>query len=142
MTAVQLDDMPTAERMLRRLIAVNPDAAHAYNALGYSLAERGLRLGEAQSLIEKALQLSPSDGYIQDSLGWVQYKQGNLDAARKTLTAAYARQPDAEIAAHLGEVLWQLGEHDAARATWKKGQRLAPNNKALQETMQRLDPAR
>lgn len=141
MAAENLDDVGTLERLLRHLIALNPEAAHAYNALGYTLAERGIRLQEAQALIEKAVQLAPEDGYIQDSLGWVQYKQGHLQEARDTLAAAYERQPDAEIAAHLGEVLWQLGEHHAARDTWKKGSVLDPDNQTLRETMQRLDGA-
>ena len=138
MAAERLGDVATLERLLRRLIALNPEAAHAYNALGYTLAERGIRLQEAQALIEKAARLAPEDGYIQDSLGWVYYKQGNLQKALDILQAAYRQQPDAEIAAHLGEVLWQMGEHDAARAAWEKGRKLDPDNAALHETMQRL----
>lgn len=140
MAAERLDDLGTLERLLRRLIAINPEAAHAYNALGYTLAERGQRLPEAQALIEKAVQLAPDDGYIQDSLGWVHYKRGQLAQARDILQAAYQRQPDAEIAAHLGEVLWHMGEHDAARTAWQQGSALDPDNASLRETVQRLDP--
>lgn len=140
MAAERLDDLPTMERLLRQLTDLNPDAAHAYNALGYSLADRGLRLDEAQALIEKAVSLAPDDGYVRDSLGWVYYKQGQLEQARATLQAAYDQQPDAEIAAHLGEVLWHMGQHDAARDAWAKGQQLDPDNPALVDTMKRLDP--
>ncbi|MDR2155552.1 MAG: tetratricopeptide repeat protein [Burkholderiaceae bacterium] len=126
------------ERLLRRLIEVAPQDASAYNALGYSLADRGERLHEAKALIEKAVKLSPDDHFIQDSLGWVEFRLGRVQEARGLLEAAYKKRPDPEIAAHLGEVLWVLGEHEAARAIWREGQRLDPDNATLVKTLQRL----
>jgi tetratricopeptide (TPR) repeat protein len=113
MAAEQLDRTDEMERLLRRVIKLKPDSAQAYNALGYSLADRGVRLPEARTLIEKAVQLAPDDAFIQDSLGWAEFRQGQLGRAQRTLQAAFDKRPDAEIAAHLGEVLWALGERDA-----------------------------
>lgn len=141
MAAEKAENLAEMERLLRRLIRLRPDSAHAYNALGYSLANRRLRLAEARRLIDKAVALSPDDAYIQDSLGWVVFRQGQVAEARRILEAAYKRRPDAEIAAHLGEVLWALGERDEARAVWQKGQRLNPDNETLLETMQRFGGA-
>jgi predicted Zn-dependent protease len=133
--ANQLDD---AERLLRQLITLDPQSAAAYNALGYDLADRGLRLEEAKQLIEKAVTLVPHDAFVRDSLGWVQYRLGNLDEARRILENAFKQQPDAEIAAHLGEVLWAQGEHDAARAIWRQGLSLDAKNETLQKTLERF----
>lgn len=138
MSAERLDRLGEMERLLRRVIELKPDAAHAYNALGYALADRGLRLPEAKALIEKAAQLSPDDAYIQDSLGWVEFRLGQPDKARSLLEAAYRKRPDAEIAAHLGEVLWTLGEHEAARQSWREGLQLDPDNETLHEVLRRF----
>ena len=138
MTAESADDVADMERLLRRLIELNPKSASAYNALGYSLADRGLRLDEAKRLIEQAVQLAPDDSFIQDSLGWVEFRLGHTQEARRILEAAYKKRHDADIAAHLGEVLWTLGEHDAARAIWREGQRLDPDNQTLRKAMERL----
>jgi len=133
--AGHLDD---EERLLNRLIKLDPSSAAAYNALGYDLADRGLRLQEAKQLIEKAAALAPDDALIRDSLGWVQYRLGNLQEARRLLEDAFQHQPDPEIAAHLGEVLWTQGEHDAAREVWRKGLALDAKNETLQKTLTRL----
>ncbi|MDO5623573.1 MAG: tetratricopeptide repeat protein [Pseudomonadota bacterium] len=138
MAAERKGNVDEMERLLRRLIAVNPESANAYNALGYTLADRGVRLEEARQLIEKAVQLSPGDSFIQDSLGWVEYRLGHTQKARDILQAAYATRPDPEIAAHLGEVLWALGQHDAARSAWRDGMRLDPDNKTLRKTLDRF----
>lgn len=138
MAAERLNRTDEMERLLRRVIKLKPDSAQAYNALGYSLADRGVRLPEAKSLIEKAVQLAPDDAYIQDSLGWVEFRQGQLGRAQRTLQAAFDKRPDAEIAAHLGEVLWALGERDSALSTWREGLRLDPNNQTLTKTLKRL----
>lgn len=138
MAAERVGRFEVMERLLRRLIELKPGASHAYNALGYALADRNLRLPEARTLIEKAVQLSPNDAYIQDSLGWVQFRQGNLRQARQTLEAAFRKRPDAEIAAHLGEVLWILGEREAALRVWREGQRLEADNETLRKTLLRL----
>ncbi|MCE2971318.1 MAG: tetratricopeptide repeat protein, partial [Burkholderiales bacterium] len=108
MAAEKLDRLDVMERNLRRLIELKPDDAHAYNALGYSLADRNLRLEEANALIGRALQLAPNDAYIIDSQGWVYYRMGKLPQAREYLERAWQRKPHAEVGAHLGEVLWQL----------------------------------
>ena len=131
----KLDDM---ERLLRRVIALKPDHQHAYNALGYSLAERNVRLPEARTLIRKALDLSPGEPSITDSLGWVEYRLGNRDEAVRLLRDAYLGQPDAEIAAHLGEVLWINGQKDEARTVWREGRGRDAANEVLRETLARL----
>jgi tetratricopeptide (TPR) repeat protein len=138
MAAERLGKLPEMEALLRRVIAIKPDYHHAYNALGYSLAERGLRLVEARQLIAKALELAPNDPYIEDSLGWVEFRSGNLEEALRLLTGAHKARPDAEIAAHLGEVLWALNRRSEAQATWKSALELSPENETLLETMQRF----
>ena len=126
------------ERLLRRVIALKPDHQHAYNALGYSLAERNVRLPEARQLIQKALEYAPADPFIKDSLGWVEFRLGNKAEALKIFEAAYKAKPDAEIAAHFGEVLWSMGQRDKAVAVWKEGRLLNPDNDTLLETLKRL----
>ncbi|MDO9437856.1 tetratricopeptide repeat protein [Hydrogenophaga sp.] len=133
--AGKLTDM---ERLLRQLIAAKPDYHHAYNALGYSLAERKVRLPEAKQLIEKAVELAPGDAYIQDSLGWVEFRMGNNARALSILQAAYTKRPDPEIAAHLGEVLWAQGQRDQALKIWREGLLQAADNETLQGTLKRL----
>lgn len=126
------------ERHLRRIIELKPDHAHAHNALGYSLAERGLRLEEAHALVERALELAPEDPFITDSLAWVAFRQGNLDRAEQLLRKAYAFRPDTEIGAHLGEVLWVQGQRDAARRIWRESRDRDGRNKVLRDTLARL----
>jgi tetratricopeptide (TPR) repeat protein len=135
---VDLDDIAAAERDLRRLIELKPGNADALNALGYTLADRTPRKAEALALIEEALKLKPDEPAIIDSMGWVQYRLGNLDAAIASLRRAFARQPDAEIAAHLGEVLWVKGERDEARRVWEQGRKQDAKNKPLLDTIRRL----
>ena len=115
-----------------------PDYHHAYNALGYSLAERNVRLPEARALILKALESAPDDPFITDSLGWVEFRSGNLAEALRILQGAYKNKPDAEIAAHLGEVLWASGQRDQAMAIWRAGAALNADNETLLETLKRL----
>jgi tetratricopeptide (TPR) repeat protein len=138
MLAEKLDRVNVMEASLRKVIALKPDYAHAYNALGYSLADRNLRLPEARDLIEKALKLAPEDSFIIDSMGWVLYRQGDLEGALVQLTRAYKGRPDAEIAAHLGEVLWQLGRRAEALKIWQEGMKKAPENETLLKTMRRF----
>jgi tetratricopeptide (TPR) repeat protein len=138
MAAAKADQVDDEERLLRQLIALDPQSAAPYNALGYDLADRGLRLQKAKQLIEKAVALAPNDAFIRDSLGWVQYRLGNLEKARRILESAFKQQPDPEIAAHLGEVLWVQGEHDAARAIWRQGLSLDAKNETLQKTLIRF----
>jgi len=127
------------ETLLRQLMQRKPEDPHAFNALGYSLADRNTRLDEARQLITKALQLAPNDAYIQDSLGWVAYRQGRMAEALEVLQAAFKSRPDAEIAAHLGEVLWVLGERQQAATIWREGLMLKSDNSTLLETLQRFD---
>lgn len=138
MMAEKLDRMDEMERLLRRVIEIKPDHHHAYNALGYSLAERGQRLLEAKALIQKALELSPGEPFITDSLGWVEYRLGNRDEALRLLRAAYQARPDPEIAAHLGEVLWVVGQRDEARRIWRDARSRDGGNDVLRETLARL----
>ncbi|MEK9952782.1 MAG: tetratricopeptide repeat protein [Curvibacter sp.] len=126
------------ERILRRIIAEKPDYHHAYNALGYSLADRNVRLAEARKLILKALEFAPDDPFITDSLGWVEFRQGNKAEALRVLQKAYRARPDAEIAAHLGEVYWSLGQREQALSVWREGLQLNPENETLVETLKRL----
>ena len=138
LTAEKLNRMDLLETNLRELIQLKPDHAHAYNALGYSLADRNERLPEARKLIEKALELAPEDYYIMDSLGWVLYRMGDLKGAAQTLRRAWKGRPDGEIGAHLGEVLWVLGEHAEAEGIWREALEASPDSDTLQKTIQRL----
>jgi tetratricopeptide (TPR) repeat protein len=138
MAAERLDQVERMETLLRQLIAAKPDHAHAYNALGYSLADRNLRLAEAKTLIEKALQLTPGDPFITDSLGWVEFRLGNREEALRLLRQAYKSRPDAEIGAHLGEVLWAMGQRDEARRVWAEASSRDAANDVLRETLVRL----
>jgi len=138
MVAEKLDRMDDMERLLRKLIAMDPKNHNAYNALGYSLADRNIRLDEARTLIVKAVQLSPDDPFIADSLGWVEFRLGNNAEAIRILEAAYKKQPDPEIAAHFGEVLWSSGQRDRAMTVWKAALAVDSNNETLRETLKRL----
>jgi tetratricopeptide (TPR) repeat protein len=140
MVAEKLDRVDVLEASLRKLIALKPDHAHAYNALGYSLADRNVRLDEALQYIDKALQLAPDDAFIIDSMGWVQYRLGHYDASLKFMRRAYTSRPDPDIAAHLGEVLWTLGEHDEAKRVWQDAAKKSPDNEALVNTIKRFTP--
>ncbi len=138
MLADQLGRPAEMERLLRELIQREPDYEHAYNALGYSLVDRGERLQEAQALIEKALTLSPNDPLITDSLGWAYFRQGRLDLAAQTLERAYAIKQDPEIAAHLGEVRWVQGKTAVAIQLVREAIARYPDNAVLKATVKRL----
>ncbi len=138
MLAEKMGNLPEMERLLRQVIAAKPDYYNAYNALGYSLAERNVRLPEAKELIQKALTFVPDDPFVSDSLAWVEFRMGNRAEALRILDIAYKARPDADIAAHLGEVLWSLGQRDRAHAIWKEGLLLNSENETLQETLKRL----
>lgn len=138
MMAEKLDRMEDMERLLRRVIALKPSQPQAYNALGYSLADRNVRLNEARELIAKAIELSPGDPFLIDSMGWVEYRLGNREAALRWLRQAYRARPDTEIAAHLGEVLWMSGNRDEARRVWAEARARDAANDVLKETLARL----
>ena len=139
MTAEKLGRFDVLEKAMRSVIRVRPDNAQAYNALGYTLADRNERLDEAQALIEKANALSPNDASILDSLGWVQYRLGNNGAALQNLEHAYKLRGDAEIAVHLGEVLWISGRPADAERAWRDASSKEPQNVALQQTLSRFN---
>lgn len=138
MLAEKLGDLAGMEKLLRTIIAVKPDYSAAYNALGYSLAERNVRLQEAKALIQKAVELAPNDPFIADSLGWVEFRLGNKSDAARILEAAFRARPDAEIATHLGEVLWTMGERERALEFLKQAKQLSPDNETLGDTLKRL----
>lgn len=139
MIAERLNRFDVLEAHLRRLIELQPDSAQAYNALGYSLAERNLRLPEAFELISTALRLSPGDPFILDSMGWILYRQGDFPGALNHLEQAYKERFDPEIAAHLGEVLWKMGRKDEARRTWQEAQKKHPDNEALTTLIKKFE---
>ena len=126
------------ERLLREVIALDPGHAHSYNALGYSLADRNQRLPEALKLITRALEIAPNDPFIMDSMGWIKFRLGDYVTAAQYLEKAYRVRPEADIAAHLGEALWMLGQRDAAIEIWKKALAKEADNATLQETIKRL----
>ena len=134
----KLDRVDEMERLLRRVIALKADHQHAYNALGYSFAERKIRLTEARALIQKALELSPGEPSITDSMGWVEYRLGNREEAIRLLRGAYQARPDPEIAAHLGEVLWSAGQTEEARRVFRDARSRDAQNDVLRETLARL----
>jgi Flp pilus assembly protein TadD len=138
MMAEKTDQLEQMETLLRRVMVIRPDNPHAHNALGYSLADRGLRLTEARALIVRALELSPGDPFITDSLGWVEFKLGRPAEALKLLRQAYSARPDTEIGAHLGEVLWSIGQKDEARKIWREAKARDGTNEVLLETLARL----
>jgi tetratricopeptide (TPR) repeat protein len=140
LTAEKLERFDVLETNLRKLIAVRPDHAHAYNALGYSFADRNTRLAEARTLIERALELAPNDAFIVDSMGWVLYRQGDAKGAVAQLRRAWSLRPDAEIGAHLGEVLWAAGEREEANRIWDEALRDHPDNETLLKTLRRFRP--
>jgi len=138
MVEEKLDRLAEMERLLRRVIELKPDHHHAYNALGYSLADRKLRLQEAKALIDKAIELAPGDPFITDSLGWVHFRLGNRAEALSLLRKAYTARPDTEIAAHLAEVLWVDGQQEEARKVLREAKRRDSTNEVLKEVIARL----
>ncbi len=140
MAAERIDRLDVLEADLRRVIKMKPDYAHAYNALGYTLADKTRRFAEAKDLIEKAYKLSPDDPFILDSLGWVCFRMGNTNEAIKHLQTAYSQRPDPEIAAHYGEVLWTAGNRDEARKIWNAALSENPNHETLLAVMAKHQP--
>lgn len=141
LVAERLDDLKLAEADLRRIVTEDPNNYHAWNAFGYTLADRTDRLKEALEYIQKAQALAPDEAAIIDSLGWVHYKLGNLALAERHLRRAYEMSKgDAEVAAHLGEVLWEQGKRKEARALWEKARRSNPDNLPLQKALDKYLP--
>jgi Flp pilus assembly protein TadD len=138
MAAEKLNRLDVMEVSLRKIMTLAPQNQNAYNALGYSLAERNIRLEEAYTLIRKALDLAPEDPFIMDSMGWVQFRLGRLKEAEALLRQAYKLRPDAEIGVHLGEVLWASGQQEDARRLWRDANSKDPKNDTLKNTLARL----
>jgi tetratricopeptide (TPR) repeat protein len=138
MLAEKLHKYADMEGQLRKVIEMAPDNPNAFNALGYSLADRGIRLDEARTLIAKALEMRPGDPFISDSMGWLEFRSGHVADATRILREAYQSRSDPEIAAHLGEVLWTQGQQDEARHIWAEAVKLDPDNDTLVETLKRL----
>jgi len=137
----QLNLMQQLEGDLRSILKYDPNNATALNALGYTLADRTDRIAEAYQLISQALQINPDDPAIIDSMGWVQYRMGNLEESLLRLRQAMQAFPDHEIAAHLGEVLWANEQQDEAHKIWQQGLQLTPKSRIIREVMQRLGTA-
>jgi outer membrane biogenesis lipoprotein LolB len=140
MSAEKMGRIDVMEKTLREILRTNPNDPNTLNALGYSLADRNQKLPEAFALISKAHQLSPKDGFILDSLGWVNFRLGKNTLALEQLQQAYDIKPEADIAAHIGEVLWAMNRKTEAEAIWRQGQQLDANNPVLLETLKRLKP--
>jgi len=138
LTAVGLGRLELAESDLRQIISIQPDNAAAINALGYTLADLTDRYDEAEQLILQAYELQPEDASIIDSMGWISYRRGRLKEAERYLREAWKTMRNAEVAAHLGEVLWVRGQKDEARSLWKLGRQMDSHNEVLTETMQRF----
>lgn len=138
MLAEKRNDLGQMEKDLRLIIQRDPDNAMALNALGYTLSDRTTRYAEAKVLIEQAHQLNPEDPAVLDSLGWVNFRLGNLDEAERLLRQALERFPDQEVAAHLGEVLWAAGKQREARQIWSKFLKEQPDSPILRGTIKRL----
>jgi Flp pilus assembly protein TadD len=137
MVAEKLDRIDEAEASLRRVVELKPDDAQALNALGYTLVDRTPRASEGFALIEKAYKLAPDDPFILDSMGWALYRLGKLEDAETYLRRAMTQRPDAEIAAHLGEVLWKKGDPVRANEVWQSQLQASPQNEVLLETVRR-----
>jgi Flp pilus assembly protein TadD len=139
LSAEKMGKVDIMEDSLRKVISLEPNNYQAYNALGYSLAERNIRLPEAYALIEQALKMAPNDPFIMDSMGWVQFRLGHLPQAEEILRRAYALRSDPEIAVHLGEVLWQNGNKEDAQKMWREARSKDPKNDTLKSTLARLN---
>jgi outer membrane biogenesis lipoprotein LolB/tetratricopeptide (TPR) repeat protein len=140
MSAEKAGHIDVMEKTLREILRKYPNDANSLNALGYSLADRNTKLSEAYTLISKAHQISPKDSFILDSLGWVNFRLGKNTLALEQLQQAFAMKPEADIAAHTGEVLWAMNRRPEAEAMWQEGQKIDANNPTLKETLKRLKP--
>ena len=140
LVAEQLDRVDVAEQYMQQILEQDPDNVRTLNALGYTLADRTDRYEEARQYIERAYAQKPDDPAIIDSMGWVQYRLGNLEEARRYLQQAYDMTGDSEIGAHLGEVLWMLGDQAGARRVWQESLKNAPDNPVIKDVINRFSP--
>ena len=139
MMADQEGNFAKFESIFKRIIRLAPDYAHAYNALGYSYADRGIKLKEARKLLEKAINLSPNDPFIQDSMGWLEFKEKNYQKAVEWLSKSLNTRSEVEVMAHLGEVYWTMGNREKALEIWQEGLTIDPNHEVLLKTILRLN---
>lgn len=140
MTLFALDESGSAISVLREIVERDPEHAQALNALGYTLADENRNLDEAESLITRALHIDPDNAAYLDSLGWLKYRQGELESALKVLKNAYRRAPNAEIGAHLGEVLWADGQREQALEVWQEALEIDAGDSVLLETLRKFAP--
>ena len=138
MLAEKMGNLLLMEQLLKEAIKIKPDYAYAYNALGYSYADRNIKLADAKKYIEIALSISPNNHYIMDSMGWLHFRMGNIEIALQFIEKAYKIQKDPEIAAHLGEILWKMGKLKQAEKVWEESIKIHPSNTVLLETFERL----
>ena len=138
MLAEKMGNLLLMEQLLKEAIKIKPDYAYAYNALGYSYADRNIKLADAKKYIEIALSISPNNHYIMDSMGWLHFRMGNIEIALQFIEKAYKIQKDPEIAAHLGEILWKMGKLKQAEKVWEESIKTYPSNTVLLETFERL----
>ena len=138
MLAEKMGNLLLMEQLLKEAIKLKPDYAYAYNALGYSYADRNIKLADAKKYIEIALSISPNNHYIMDSMGWLHFRMGNIEIALQFIEKAYKIQKDPEIAAHLGEILWKMGKLKQAEKVWEESIKIHPSNTVLLETFDRL----
>ncbi|MFL3023968.1 MAG: hypothetical protein ACJZ16_05645 [Methylophilaceae bacterium] len=138
MLAEKMGNLLLMEQLLKEAIKLKPDYAYAYNALGYSYADRNIKLADAKKYIEIALSISPNNHYIMDSMGWLHFRMGNIEIALQFIEKAYKIQKDPEIAAHLGEILWKMGKLKQAEKVWEESIKIYPSNTVLLETFDRL----
>ena len=138
MLSEKLGNTILSEQLLKEAIKLKPDYALAYNALGYSYADRNVKLDDAKKYIEIALSIQPRNHYILDSMGWVYYRLGNLNLAHQFVMKAFNLQQDPEIAAHLGEILWKQGRVEEAKEILSNALNKYPNNTVISETQNRL----
>jgi len=138
MLAEKMGNLLLMEQLLKEAIKIKPDYAYAYNALGYSYADRNIKLTDAKKYIEIALSISPNNHYIMDSMGWLHFRMGNIEIALQFIEKAYKIQKDPEIAAHLGEILWKMGKLKQAEKVWEESIKIHPSNTVLLETFERL----
>ncbi len=138
LNAADMGRIDILEQDLRKILSIQPDHIDSLNALGYTLADKTDRLDEAKSYIERALSMNPNSPAILDSMGWVEFRLGNLPAALRFLEQAAKLSSDPEIASHLGEVLWKMGETDRAKAVFNAGNKEEPDNRFIPAVKQRL----
>jgi tetratricopeptide (TPR) repeat protein len=138
LAAEKIDRIDLAEQDMRRILALDPDNVRTLNALGYTLADRTDRYEEAFGYIQQAYARKPDDPAIIDSMGWVNYRLGNLQEARNFLQQAWDMTGDGEIGAHLGEVMWMQGDRDEARRIWKESKENSPDNPVLNKVLERF----